>query len=103
MCSSYFYQTNLMKKLKILFFTGAGVSAESGLQTFRDSIDGLWNNYSIEEVCTLEGWAKNPSKVLGFYNERRKQCQNAQPNKAHELIAQLEEDFTETVVSFKNL
>lgn len=88
-----------MKKLKILFFTGAGVSAESGLQTFRDSIDGLWNNYSIEEVCTLEGWAKNPSKVLGFYNERRKQCQNAQPNKAHELIAQLEEDFTVTVVT----
>jgi NAD-dependent deacetylase len=99
MSCSYFYQTNLMQKLKITFFTGAGISAESGLQTFRDSIDGLWNNYSIEDVCTPEGWDKNPSKVLDFYNERRIQCQNAMPNKAHELIAALEADFKVTVVT----
>ena len=63
----------MKSKLKILFFTGAGVSAESGLQTFRDAKDGLWNNYAIEDVCTPEGWSKNPELVLDFYNQRRKQ------------------------------
>lgn len=89
----------MKSKLKILFFTGAGISAESGLQTFRDAVDGLWNNYRIEEVCTYDGWERNPSLVLDFYNARRKQCQDAKPNKAHELIAQLEEEFTVTVVT----
>ena len=86
-------------KLKILFFTGAGVSAESGLQTFRDAKDGLWNNYAIEDVCTPEGWSKNPELVLDFYNQRRKQCLEALPNKAHQIIAELEEKYNVTVVT----
>ncbi len=86
-------------KLKIVFFTGAGVSAESGLQTFRDAKDGLWNNYAIEEVCTPEGWIKNPNLVLDFYNQRRNQCNEAFPNKAHQIIAELENKFAVTVVT----
>ena len=89
----------MKSKLKILFFTGAGVSAESGLQTFRDAKDGLWNNYAIEDVCTPEGWSKNPELVLDFYNQRRKQCLEALPNKAHQIIAELEEKYNVTVVT----
>ena len=89
----------MKSKLKILFFTGAGVSAESGLQTFRDAKDGLWNNYAIEDVCTPEGWSKNPELVLDFYNQRRKQCLEAFPNKAHEIIAELEQKYNVTVVT----
>jgi len=87
------------RKPKILFFTGAGVSAESGLQTFRDSKDGLWDNYKIEDVCTPEAWTKNPAMVLDFYNQRRKQCKEAQPNLAHELIAKLEAQYEVVVVT----
>ena len=89
----------MSSKLKILFFTGAGISAESGLQTFRDAKDGLWNNYEIEDVCTPEGWHKNPGLVLDFYNQRRKQCLEAFPNKAHEIIAELEQKYKVTVVT----
>ena len=89
----------MKSKLKILFFTGAGISAESGLQTFRDAKDGLWNNYAIEDVCTPEGWSKNPELVLDFYNQRRKQCIEALPNKAHQIIAELEEKYNVTVVT----
>jgi NAD-dependent deacetylase len=85
--------------MKVFFFTGAGVSAESGLQTFRNSPDGLWNNYKIEQVCTPEAWLTNPDLVLEFYNFRRKQCQNAAPNQAHMLIADLENYFDVTVVT----
>lgn len=88
-----------MKKPKIFFFTGAGISAESGLKTFRDSKDGLWDNYKIEEVCTPEAWANNPVLVLDFYNQRRKQCNEANPNLAHELIAKLEEKYEVVVVT----
>jgi NAD-dependent deacetylase len=88
-----------MKKIKLFFFTGAGVSAESGLQTFRNSPDGLWNNYKIEEVCTPQAWEKNPALVLEFYNHRRKQCIEAKPNRAHELIAELQNNFDVTVVT----
>ena len=88
-----------MSKPKILFFTGAGISAESGLQTFRDSKDGLWNNFKIEDVCTPSAWEKNPSLVLDFYNQRRKQCKEAKPNLAHELIAKLEAHYNVTVVT----
>ncbi len=88
-----------MKKPKILFFTGAGISAESGIQTFRDSKDGLWENYKIEEVCTPEAWKKNPALVLDFYNQRRKNCKEAQPNLAHQLIAQLEKQYDVVVVT----
>lgn len=88
-----------MKRKSIVFFTGAGVSAESGLQTFRESKDGLWNNYKIEDVCTPQAWLKNPSLVLDFYNLRREQCQAAKPNKAHELIAQMEQFYNVIVVT----
>lgn len=88
-----------MTKPKIVFLTGAGISAQSGLQTFRDSKDGLWENYKIEEVCSIQAWEKDPSLVLNFYNERRKQCRAAKPNLAHELIAKLEERYEVVVVT----
>ena len=88
-----------MSKPKLLFFTGAGISAESGLQTFRDSKNGLWNNFKIEDVCTPTAWENNPSLVLDFYNQRRKQCREAKPNLAHELIAKLETHYEVTVVT----
>lgn len=82
----------------IVVFTGAGVSAESGLKTFRDS-DGLWENYRIEDVATLDAWHKNPELVLQFYNMRRKQNMEAKPNKAHDLIAALEKFYKVTVIT----
>jgi len=88
-----------MEQLQIVFFTGAGISAESGLQTFRDSVDGLWNNYRIEDVCTPEAWDDNPELVLGFYNQRREQCLAAEPNEAHRLIAELDKEYIVTVVT----
>jgi NAD-dependent deacetylase len=88
-----------MKKPKLLFFTGAGISAESGIQTFRDSKDGLWENYKIEEVCTPNAWNKNPKMVLDFYNLRRRNCISAKPNLAHQLIAQLESQYEVVVVT----
>lgn len=87
-----------MKK-KIVFFTGAGVSAESGLATFRDSKNGLWDNYRIEDVCTPEAWEKDKKLVLEFYNYRRNQCLKAKPNNAHLTIAELENDFDVIVVT----
>ena len=85
-----------MKKLVVL--SGAGVSAESGIRTFRDS-DGLWENYPVEQVASIQGWYRNPALMLKFYNERRAQLKDAQPNKAHKLIASLEERFDCTVVT----
>lgn len=78
--------------------TGAGVSAESGLKTFRDS-DGLWEGYDIEEVATPRAWRKNPQRVLDFYNYRRKNVLEAQPNAAHYGLAELEKDFDVTVIT----
>jgi NAD-dependent deacetylase len=86
-----------MKK-HIVVFTGAGVSAESGLKTFRDS-DGLWEKYPIEEVATPEAWERNPKLVLEFYNMRRKQCMEAKPNEAHKLIADLEKKYKVSVIT----
>lgn len=88
-----------MKKPKLIFLTGAGISAESGLKTFRDSKEGLWNNFKIEEVCSTQAWEKNPELVLNFYNERRKECLKAQPNLAHQLIAQLEKHYEVVVIT----
>lgn len=85
-----------MKKLVV--FTGAGISAESGLKTFRGS-DGLWEGYSIEEVATPEGWKKNPAQVLEFYNLRRKQCIAAQPNAAHVALRELEAYFEVHIIT----
>ena len=83
---------------KVVVLTGAGVSAESGLQTFRD-MDGLWNTYSISEVATPSAWEKNPQLVLEFYNARRKKAVEALPNKAHKAIAELEEKYDVTVIT----
>lgn len=74
--------------MKLLFLTGAGISAESGIATFRDS-DGLWENYSIEDVCTDTALARNPALVHEFYNARRRDARAAQPNAAHRAIAEL--------------
>ncbi len=79
-----------MKKLVIL--TGAGISAESGLKTFRDS-DGLWEGYNIEEVATPGAWKKDPKRVLDFYNYRRKNVREAEPNSAHYALAELEKYY----------
>jgi NAD-dependent deacetylase len=79
-----------MKK-KIVFFTGAGVSAESGIKTFRDS-DGLWEEYNVMDVATKDGWRRNRELVLEFYNKRHAQLDTVMPNMAHNLIAQLEYD-----------
>jgi NAD-dependent deacetylase len=87
-----------MQKKKLVVLTGAGISAESGLKTFRDS-DGLWEGYKIEDVATPRGWKKNPQLVLDFYNERRKNVMNAQPNAAHHGLAELEKDFDVTIIT----
>lgn len=86
-----------MKK-RLVVLTGAGVSQESGIKTFRDS-DGLWENYPVEEVASIEGWHKNKELMLRFYNERRAQLATVEPNKAHRIIAELERDFDVTVVT----
>jgi NAD-dependent deacetylase len=85
-----------MKKLVVL--TGAGISAESGLKTFRDS-DGLWEGHELMEVATPEGWYKNPKLVLDFYNARRKQALSAEPNQAHRILKSLEEQFDVTIIT----
>ena len=86
----------IMKKIVVL--TGAGISAESGLKTFRDS-DGLWEGYNIEDVATPEAWRRNPKLVQDFYNERRKNVLDAQPNAAHYALAKLEEKYDVTIVT----
>jgi NAD-dependent deacetylase len=85
-----------MKKVVIL--TGAGISAESGLKTFRDS-DGLWEGYNIEEVATPEAWERNPALVQEFYNMRRKSVLEAEPNAAHYALAKLEEQYDVTIIT----
>lgn len=83
---------------KITVFTGAGVSEESGIRTFRGN-NGLWDEYKIEEVATPQAWVENPKLVLEFYNKRRLQVISAQPNKAHHLIAELEENHEVKVIT----
>lgn len=87
-----------MAKRKITVVTGAGVSAESGISTFRDS-DGLWENHNVEDVASIEGWYRNPALVLDFYNARRAQLATVKPNAAHYAIASLEDDHDVTVVT----
>jgi NAD-dependent deacetylase len=82
----------------IVILTGAGISAESGLKTFRDS-DGLWNGYSIQEVATPEGFAKNPKLVLDFYNQRRREIAKAKPNAAHIALAELQNKYAVTIIT----
>lgn len=87
-----------MAKKKITVLTGAGVSAESGISTFRDS-DGLWENHNVEDVASIEGWYRNPALVLDFYNARRAQLPQVKPNAAHAAIASLEDGYDVTVVT----
>jgi len=83
---------------KIVVLTGAGISADSGLRTFRDT-DGLWEGYKVEEVCTPEAFARNPKLVIDFYNERRRQAQAAEPNAAHLALAELEKYYQVQIVT----
>lgn len=85
-----------MKKIVVL--TGAGMSVESGLKTFRDA-DGLWENYPVAQVATHEGWLENPTLVTNFYNMLRKKCLDAKPNEGHKLVAELEKKYDVTVVT----
>ena len=85
-------------KPKLVVFTGAGISAESGIKTFRDS-GGLWEQYDINEVATPQAWAKNPQLVLDFYNARRKQIIEATPNDAHKKLVELENDFDVHIIT----
>lgn len=86
-----------MKK-KLVVLSGAGVSAESGIKTFRDA-GGLWEGHNVMEVASPEGWRKNPALVLDFYNKRRQQLFEVVPNKAHTIIAELENHFDVTVIT----
>jgi NAD-dependent deacetylase len=87
-----------MAKKKLVVLTGAGISAESGLRTFRDS-DGLWEGYKVTDVATPRAWKKDPQLVLTFYNERRKNVAEAHPNAAHTGLAELEKDFDVTIIT----
>lgn len=87
-----------MEKKKMVVLTGAGMSEESGLKTFRDA-GGVWENHSIEEVASIEAWHRNPQLVLDFYNKRRADAAAAEPNSAHKAIAALEEDYDVAVVT----
>ena len=87
-----------MPKKKLVVLTGAGISAESGLRTFRDS-DGLWEGYNIEDVATPRAWKRNPQLVLDFYNFRRRDVAIALPNAAHIGLAKLEEDFDVQIIT----
>lgn len=85
-----------MKRLIVL--TGAGISAESGIATFRDA-GGLWEGYKVEDVATPEAWRKDPALVLDFYNQRRKKVLEVSPNRGHEILAELEQHFDVTVIT----
>jgi len=86
-----------MKK-KLVVLTGAGISQESGIPTFRDS-GGLWEGHDVMDVASPDGWEKDPKMVLEFYNQRRKQILKVKPNRGHEIIAELEEQFDTTVIT----
>jgi len=87
-----------MTKLKLVALTGAGISAESGLRTFRDS-DGLWEGHNVEDVATPKAWRRDPQLVLDFYNQRRRDVLAAQPNIAHRGLAELEERFDVQIIT----
>lgn len=86
-----------MKK-KLVVLSGAGISAESGINTFRDA-GGLWEGHNVMDVATPEGWHKNPELVLDFYNQRRKQLREVQPNRGHQILAELEQDFDVHIIT----
>ncbi len=86
-----------MKK-KLVVLTGAGISAESGIKTFRDA-DGLWEGHDVMEVASPEGWHRNKTLVLDFYNQRRRQLHEVQPNNGHKVLAELEKDFDVHIIT----
>lgn len=86
-----------MKK-KLVILTGAGISAESGIKTFRDG-DGLWEGHNVMDVATPEGWHKNKELVLDFYNQRRRQLREVAPNRGHEILAELETDYDVFIIT----
>jgi NAD-dependent deacetylase len=86
----------MRKKLVVL--TGAGISAESGLATFRDS-GGLWEGHRVEDVATPEAWRRDPAQVLEFYNQRRKKALEVKPNRGHEILQELEDQFDVTIIT----
>lgn len=88
----------MANKKKIVVLSGAGMSAESGIKTFRDH-NGLWENYRIEDVASIEGWYRNPSLILDFYNERRRELFKATPNEGHLMIADLEKNYNVIVIT----
>ena len=90
------FQTNNMKKLVVL--TGAGISAESGLATFRGS-GGLWEGFNIKVVCSKEGWEEDPAVVLDFYEKRRLQAMAAEPNEGHKILAEFQNHFDMTIIT----
>jgi NAD-dependent deacetylase len=83
----------------VVIYSGSGISAESGIQTFRDIVDGLWYQYNVEEVATKQGWINDREKVLRFYNERRSQLRNVFPNKGHLDLVKLEYHCNVTIVT----
>ncbi|MCU0334391.1 MAG: NAD-dependent deacylase [Chitinophagaceae bacterium] len=86
-------------KPRLVVLTGAGISAESGLKTFRDSEDGLWNGYDIEEVATPAAWRRQPQLVLDFYNYRRREVLKAEPNEAHRCLAAMEAEYDVHIIT----
>ncbi len=88
----------MVKKQNIVILTGAGISAESGIKTFRDS-DGFWENHRIEDVATYDAWLRNKELVLDFYNQRRKQLLDCEPNEAHKLLVVLEEKYNVQIIT----
>ncbi|MCF8323276.1 MAG: NAD-dependent deacylase [Flavobacterium sp.] len=88
--------THFVKKVVVL--SGAGISAESGIKTFRDA-DGLWEGHNVMDVATPKGWHKNPELVLDFYNQRRRQLHEVQPNLGHQILAELETDFQVNIIT----
>ena len=89
---------SLAMKKNLVVLSGAGISAESGLKTFRGS-DGLWENHKVEDVATPEAWYRNPELVTRFYNERRKQLLEVEPNDAHRILAELESQFNVHIIT----
>lgn len=89
---------NLNVKKKLVVLSGAGISAESGINTFRDA-GGLWEGHNVMDVATPEGWHKNPELVLDFYNQRRQQLKQVQPNLGHQILAALENDFDVFIIT----
>ncbi len=88
----------MVMRKRLVVLTGAGISAESGIRTFRD-MGGLWEDYDVMEVASIDGWKKNPQLVLEFYNQRRRQLETVHPNIAHKLLAEAEKDFNVYVVT----